>query len=80
MDGSNVRRRVVEWDDPVEAALLKVCVNAVGGAMMAAFGESLALAATGGVPLGRFACSADVSDQVILVRCGSTMRHSTGPI
>jgi hypothetical protein len=41
-------------DDPVQAALLKVCVNAVGGAMMAAFGESLALAATGGVPLGRF--------------------------
>ncbi|HSM93003.1 MAG TPA: NAD(P)-dependent oxidoreductase [Anaeromyxobacteraceae bacterium] len=49
-----VSARIFEMDDPVQAALLKVCVNAVGGAMMAAFGESLALAATGGVPLGRF--------------------------
>lgn len=49
-----VSARIFEVEDPVEAALLKVCVNAVGGAMMAAFGESLALAATGGVPLGRF--------------------------
>src|SRR5512145_555309 len=49
-----VSARMFEMDDPVQAALLKVCVNAVGGAMMAAFGESLALAATGGVPLGRF--------------------------
>jgi 3-hydroxyisobutyrate dehydrogenase-like beta-hydroxyacid dehydrogenase len=49
-----VSARIFEVDDPVQAALLKVCVNAVGGAMMASFGESLALAATGGVPLGRF--------------------------
>jgi 3-hydroxyisobutyrate dehydrogenase-like beta-hydroxyacid dehydrogenase len=49
-----VSARMFEMDDPAQAALLKVCVNAVGGAMMAAFGESLALAATGGVPLGRF--------------------------
>jgi 3-hydroxyisobutyrate dehydrogenase-like beta-hydroxyacid dehydrogenase len=49
-----VSARIFEMDDPVHAALLKVCVNAVGGAMMAAFGESLALAATGGVALGRF--------------------------
>ena len=49
-----VSARIFEMDDPVQAALLKVCVNAVGGAMMAAFGESLALAATGGVPLSRF--------------------------
>jgi 3-hydroxyisobutyrate dehydrogenase len=49
-----VSARMFEMDDPIQAALLKVCVNAVGGAMMAAFGESLALAATGGVPLGRF--------------------------
>src|SRR5512133_215899 len=49
-----VSARIFEMDDPVQSALLKVCVNAVGGAMMAAFGESLALAATGGVPLGRF--------------------------
>src|SRR5512133_83958 len=49
-----VSARIFEMDDPIQAALLKVCVNAVGGAMMAAFGESLALAVTGGVPLGRF--------------------------
>ncbi len=49
-----VSARIFEMDDPIQAALLKVCVNAVGGAMMASFGESLALAATGGVPLGRF--------------------------
>jgi 3-hydroxyisobutyrate dehydrogenase-like beta-hydroxyacid dehydrogenase len=35
-----VSARIFEVDDPVQAALLKVCVNAVGGAMMAAFGES----------------------------------------
>ena len=49
-----VSARIFEVEDPVQAALLKVCVNAVGGAMMAAFGESLALAATGGIPLSRF--------------------------
>jgi 3-hydroxyisobutyrate dehydrogenase-like beta-hydroxyacid dehydrogenase len=49
-----VSARIFEMDDPVQAALLKVCVNAVGGAMMAAFSEALALAATGGVALGRF--------------------------
>ena len=49
-----VSARIFEVDDPVQAALLKVCVNSLGGAMMAAFGEALALAATGGVPLGRF--------------------------
>jgi 3-hydroxyisobutyrate dehydrogenase-like beta-hydroxyacid dehydrogenase len=49
-----VSARIFEMDDPAQAALIKVCVNAVGGAMMAAFGESLALAATGGVPLARF--------------------------
>jgi 3-hydroxyisobutyrate dehydrogenase-like beta-hydroxyacid dehydrogenase len=49
-----VSARIFEVEDPVQAALLKVCVNSVGGAMMAAFGEALALAATGGVPLSRF--------------------------
>lgn len=49
-----VSARIFEVDDPAQAALLKICVNAVGGAMMASFGEALALAATGGVPLARF--------------------------
>jgi 3-hydroxyisobutyrate dehydrogenase-like beta-hydroxyacid dehydrogenase len=49
-----VSARMFELDDPVQAALMKVCVNSVGVAMMAAFGEALALAATGGIPLGRF--------------------------
>jgi 3-hydroxyisobutyrate dehydrogenase-like beta-hydroxyacid dehydrogenase len=46
-----VSSRIIELEDPVQAALVKLCVNAVGGAMIAAFGEALALGASGGVPI-----------------------------
>jgi 3-hydroxyisobutyrate dehydrogenase-like beta-hydroxyacid dehydrogenase len=48
-----VSARMFELDDPAQAALLKLCINAVGGAMITAFGEALALGASGGLDLGR---------------------------
>jgi len=48
-----VSSRILEVDDPVQAALLKLCVNVVGGAMIAGFGEALALATSGGLPVAR---------------------------
>ncbi len=44
-----VSARIFELEDPVQAALLKLCVNAVGGAMISGFGEALALGASGGI-------------------------------
>lgn len=46
-----VSSRVIDLDDPVQAALLKVCVNSLGGAMVTALGEALALGASGGLPI-----------------------------
>ncbi len=48
-----VSARLVELDDAVQAALMKLVVNAVGGAMMAGFGEALALGASGGLELSK---------------------------
>ncbi len=48
-----VSARMFELDDPVQAALMKLCVNAVGGAMITGFGEALALGASGGLEVGR---------------------------
>lgn len=48
-----VSARIFELDDPAQAALLKLCVNAVGGAMIAGFGEALALGASGGLPAAK---------------------------
>lgn len=44
-----VSARIFELDSAVQAALLKLCVNAVGGAMITALGEALALGASGGL-------------------------------
>lgn len=46
-----VSSRVIDLDDATQAALLKLCVNAVGGAMVAGFAEALALGASGGLPI-----------------------------
>jgi 3-hydroxyisobutyrate dehydrogenase-like beta-hydroxyacid dehydrogenase len=46
-----ISARVIDLDDAVQAALMKLCVNAVGGAMVAGFGEALALGASGGLPI-----------------------------
>ena len=46
-----VSARIIELDDAVQAALMKLCVNAVGGAMIAGFGEAIALGASGGLPI-----------------------------
>ncbi|HTN52391.1 MAG TPA: NAD(P)-dependent oxidoreductase [Anaeromyxobacter sp.] len=48
-----VSSRLFEVEDPVQAALLKLCVNAVGGAMITGFGEALGLAQAGGVEVWR---------------------------
>jgi 3-hydroxyisobutyrate dehydrogenase-like beta-hydroxyacid dehydrogenase len=48
-----VSARMFEMDDPVHAALLNLCVSAVGGAMIAGFAEALALGASGGLPISR---------------------------
>jgi 3-hydroxyisobutyrate dehydrogenase-like beta-hydroxyacid dehydrogenase len=46
-----VSARVIDLDDAPQAALMKLCVNALGGAMVAAFAEALALGASGGLPI-----------------------------
>ncbi len=46
-----ISARLVELDDAVQAALMKLVVNAIGGAMISAFGEALALGASGGLDL-----------------------------
>jgi 3-hydroxyisobutyrate dehydrogenase-like beta-hydroxyacid dehydrogenase len=48
-----ISARVIELDDAVHAALMKLVVNAVGGAMIAAFGEALALGASGGLEVSK---------------------------
>jgi 3-hydroxyisobutyrate dehydrogenase-like beta-hydroxyacid dehydrogenase len=48
-----VSARLFEVDDPVQAALMKLCVNAVGGAMLSALGEALALGGAGGLEVWR---------------------------
>lgn len=48
-----ISARLFELDQPVQAALMKLCVNAIGGAMITAFGESLALGAAGGLDVWR---------------------------
>ncbi|HVP66565.1 MAG TPA: NAD(P)-dependent oxidoreductase [Anaeromyxobacteraceae bacterium] len=46
-----ISARIIELDAAPKAALMKLVVNAVGGAMMTAFGEALALAASGGLDI-----------------------------
>jgi 3-hydroxyisobutyrate dehydrogenase-like beta-hydroxyacid dehydrogenase len=48
-----VSARMFEVDSAAHAALLKLCVNAVGGAMMTGFGEALALGSSGGLDMGK---------------------------
>jgi len=48
-----VSARLIELDEAVQAALMKLVVNSVGGAMMAGFAEALALGASGGLDIGR---------------------------
>jgi 3-hydroxyisobutyrate dehydrogenase-like beta-hydroxyacid dehydrogenase len=45
--------RLFELDEPAQAALMKLCVNSVGGAMITALAEGLALGAAGGLPVKR---------------------------
>jgi 3-hydroxyisobutyrate dehydrogenase-like beta-hydroxyacid dehydrogenase len=45
--------RCIEMDQAAEAALMKLVVNAVGGAMITGFGEALALGASGGIDVSR---------------------------
>jgi len=48
-----VSARLFELDDPVKAALMKLCVNAIGGAMITALSEALALGSAGGLDIWR---------------------------
>ena len=48
-----VSARLFELEEPAQAALMKLCVNAVGGAMISAFSEALALGAAGGLEVWR---------------------------
>jgi 3-hydroxyisobutyrate dehydrogenase-like beta-hydroxyacid dehydrogenase len=49
-----ISARMFEGDDAAQAALLKLCLNAVMGAMITGFGEALALGAAGGLDVARF--------------------------
>ncbi|BDG09073.1 NAD(P)-dependent oxidoreductase [Anaeromyxobacter paludicola] len=44
-----VSSRIIELDEPAQAALMKLVVNSLGGAMMAGFAEALALGVSGGL-------------------------------
>ena len=48
-----VSARLIELEEAVHAALMKLVVNSVGGAMMAGFAEALALGASGGLDLAK---------------------------
>jgi 3-hydroxyisobutyrate dehydrogenase-like beta-hydroxyacid dehydrogenase len=48
-----ISARMFEVDSTAHAALLKLCVNAVGGAMMAGFAEALALGSSGSLEIGK---------------------------
>jgi 3-hydroxyisobutyrate dehydrogenase-like beta-hydroxyacid dehydrogenase len=48
-----ISARLIELDQAVHAALMKLAVNAVGGAMIAGFSEALALGAAGGLDLAK---------------------------
>jgi 3-hydroxyisobutyrate dehydrogenase-like beta-hydroxyacid dehydrogenase len=48
-----VSARMFELDTAVHAALMKLCVNAVGAAMITGFGEALALGTSGGLEAGQ---------------------------
>jgi len=48
-----VSARLFELDEPVQAALMKLCVNAIGGAMITGFSEALALGSAGGLDVWR---------------------------
>ncbi len=48
-----ISARLIELDDAVQASLMKLVVNAIGGAMMSAFAEALALGAAGGLDLAK---------------------------
>ncbi|HYG69949.1 MAG TPA: NAD(P)-dependent oxidoreductase [Anaeromyxobacteraceae bacterium] len=44
-----ISARLFELESPEQAALMKLCVNAIGAAMMAGFAEALALGRSGGI-------------------------------
>ncbi len=46
-----VSARMFELEEAAQAALMKLCVNAVGAAMMAGLGEALALGTSGGLAI-----------------------------
>jgi len=48
-----ISARCIELDDAVQAALMKLVVNAVGGAMITGFGEAMALGTSGGLDPAR---------------------------
>jgi 3-hydroxyisobutyrate dehydrogenase-like beta-hydroxyacid dehydrogenase len=48
-----ISARLIELDEAVHAALMKLVVNGVGGAMIAGFGEALALGRSGGLDLAK---------------------------
>ncbi len=48
-----ISARVIELDTAPQAALMKLVVNALGGAMLVGFGEALALGASGGLDVAR---------------------------
>jgi len=56
-----ISARLVELEDAVQAALMKLCVNVVGGSMMAGFSEALALGASGGLELAKVIDTIQVS-------------------
>jgi 3-hydroxyisobutyrate dehydrogenase len=48
-----ISARLIELEEAAHAALMKLVVNSVGGAMMAGFAEALALGASGGLDLAK---------------------------
>jgi 3-hydroxyisobutyrate dehydrogenase-like beta-hydroxyacid dehydrogenase len=77
-----ISARVIELDDAVHAALMKLVVNAVGGAMIAAFGEALALGASGGIEVSKMIDTIQASgfhSPLYLMRGEQILQHDWSP-
>jgi 3-hydroxyisobutyrate dehydrogenase len=77
-----ISARLFELEDPAQAALMKLVVNAVGGAMVTAFGEAMALGASGGLGLQQMIDTLQASafhSPVYLMKGEQLLQHDLAP-
>jgi 3-hydroxyisobutyrate dehydrogenase-like beta-hydroxyacid dehydrogenase len=77
-----ISARLIELDDAVQAALMKLVVNAIGGAMMSSFAEALALGAAGGLELAKMVDTLQASgfhSPLFLIKGEQVMQRDWAP-